>query len=278
MPRGGGVPGGVDLKERYLDLVEAVVTGTVIEDPPIVTPYYRGIVSAVLTEMYRKEIEAPDHALGYNPRMRETGRDWPSRAFTMVGRARLRNFRYCIETALTDGIAGDILEAGVWRGGACIFARAVLAAHGVTDRRVIVADSFAGLPPPDLERYPQDAGSTLHEEPDLAVSVHAVRENFARMGLLDDQVAFVPGYFRDTMPGLATGGPIAVLRLDGDMYESTIDPLRYLYDLVPPGGFLIVDDYGIAPACRQAVADFFGARGGGPALHDIDGIGAWLRK
>lgn len=254
------------------------MTGTVIEDPPIVTPYYRGIVSAVLTDMYRTEIEAPDHALGYNPRMRETGRDWPSRAFTMIGHARLRNFRTCIETVLRERIPGDILEAGVWRGGACILARAVLAAHAVADRRVILADSFAGLPPPDLERYPQDAGSTLHEELDLAVSVDAVRGNFARMGLLDDQVVFVPGYFRDTAPRLAAGPPIAVLRLDGDMYESTIDPLTHLYDRVPQGGFLIIDDWGIAPACRAAVTDFFAARGEPLAMTDIDGIGAFLRK
>jgi len=96
---------------------------------------------------------------------------------------------------------------------------------------VILADSFAGLPPPDPDRYPADAGSVFHEYPDLAVPLDEVRRNFARFGLLDEQVMFIPGLFKDTLPK-APVDRLAVLRLDGDMYESTIQALDSLYDKV----------------------------------------------
>src|SRR5438132_2136885 len=88
----------------------------------------------------------------------------------------------------TKEIPGDFIETGVWRGGCCILMRGILAANGVTDRRVYVADSFAGLPPPDAERYAADAGDPHHTFKELSISIEQVRENFARYGLLDDQV------------------------------------------------------------------------------------------
>ena len=141
---------------------------------------------------------------------------------TMVGRRRLHNFRALIEQAIEDGVPGDILEAGVWRGGASILARAVLAPHGVSDRRIIVADSFEGLPAPSGE-FPADAGADFHTHAELAVSLEEVQANFDRFGLLDEQVIFLKGWFRDTM-SLVDAEALAVLRLDGDMYESTIGP------------------------------------------------------
>ena len=82
-----------------------------------------------------------------------------------------------------------------------------------------------------------------------------VKENFQRYGLLDEQVRFVKGWFRDTLPHVPIER-LAVLRLDGDLYESTIQALDGLYHKLSPGGFVIVDDYGNVPACRQAVNDF----------------------
>jgi hypothetical protein len=154
--------------------------------------------------------------------------------------------------------------------------RALLALHGVTDRQVVLADSFQGLPPPSGD-YPFDAGSDLHEKPELAVSLDTVRANFEAVGLLDGQVAFVPGWFSETMPTLELDA-IAVLRLDGDMYESTIDPLRYLYDRVSPGGWVIVDDYYLINGCQRAVHDFLDARGLDVAIERIDLVGAYFRK
>ena len=78
--------------------------------------------------------------------VRVEGRDWPARAHTMIGLKRLANVRECVERVLADNVPGDLIETGVWRGGTTIFMRAILKVHGVTDRLVWVADSFAGLP------------------------------------------------------------------------------------------------------------------------------------
>jgi Macrocin-O-methyltransferase (TylF) len=117
--------------------------------------------------------------------VRAEGIDWPARAHTMVGLKRLANVQECVENVIADGVAGDLIETGAWRGGTTIFMRAILKAHGVTDRTVWVADSFAGLPPPDTVHFPHDRGDTLHQFPQLGVTLERVRDNFRRYGLLD---------------------------------------------------------------------------------------------
>ena len=166
---------------------------------------------------------------------------------TMIGRKRLDNIQQLMEQVIADGIPGDVIETGVWRGGATIFMRGVLAAHGVTNRTVWVADSFAGLPPPTA---PQDAGFDFSAEvaPILAISQQEVEALFARYDLLDEQVKFLPGRFRDTLPS-APIQRLALMRLDGDLYESTMDALVNLYSKLSPGGYVIVDDYGDFPPC-----------------------------
>jgi hypothetical protein len=206
--------------------------------------------------------------------VREEGRDWPAEAETMIGLRRLDNLEQCIQTVLEAGVPGDLIETGVWRGGATILMRAVLKAWGDTERTVWVADSFAGLPHPDAETYPADAKSSFWEYSELAVSEDEVRANFVRYGLLDDQVCFLKGWFRDTLP-IAPIERLAVLRLDGDMYESTIVALRALFPKVSPGGFVIVDDYGAVPACRKAVDDFRTENGIVEPLVTIDWTGAY---
>ncbi len=214
---------------------------------------------------------------GVDERARAEGRDWPARAHAMIGLKRLANIRTCVEAVLDAGIPGDLIETGVWRGGATIFMRAILKARGVTDRAVWVCDSFRGLPPPDTERYPHDEGITLHRFPQLAVSLERVQENFGRYGLLDGQVRFLKGWFRDTLP-TAPIERLAVLRLDGDLYESTIQALDSLYDKLSVGGFVIVDDYGNVPACRQAVCDFRTKRGITDPIQTIDWGGVYWRR
>lgn len=259
--------------DAYLDLLELVLTGSLIEDPPIITDgyrdIYRGIHEALQSEPDEKKI---GH---YNSGMREHGLDWPTTGFTMVGRKRLRNFRTLIADVVELGVPGDILETGVWRGGASIMARGVLRALGDTSRRVIVADSFEGLPPPSAD-FVQDAASDLHEHAELAVSLETVQANFAKFDLLDDQVVFLKGWFRDTMP-TAPVERLAIMRLDGDMYESTIDPLTHLYDKLSPGGWVIVDDYFLEP-CKAAVTDFLAARKLEPDIQKIDGMGVYFQK
>ena len=238
---------------RYLDLLENALTGQLVQDAPI-SPWSKG----------------------FDPEIRMLGRDWPGTAPTMIGGARMRNIRVLAERVLDAGIPGDFLEAGVWRGGACILMRGILAAYGVQDRTVWVADSFAGLPPPDPDAYPADAGDRHHTFQELAVPLEEVRANFERYGLLDDQVQFLKGWFADTLPG-APIERLAILRLDGDMYSSTMQTLDALYAKVVPGGFVIVDDY-ILAGCRQAVHDFRDRHGITDEIEDIDGAGAFWRK
>jgi len=206
----------------------------------------------------------------FDPGLRAEGRDAPCFGYTMIGLRRLANIRHCVEDVLARSVPGDLAEAGVWRGGAAIFMRALLAVHGVTDRTVWVADSFRGLPAP---ASPQD-GDDFSQHAYLRADRRQVMANFQRFGLLDGQVRFLEGWFKDTLP-TAPIERLAVLRLDGDLYSSTLETLRSLYDRVSPGGYVIVDDYHAYEYCRRAVTDFLRERGLAPALTTIDWAGVY---
>jgi len=237
----------------YLNLVKDCVSNMIYQD----------------TDILRKS--------PFNDQLRREGRDWPSHGHTMIGLARLDNIQFCIENILASRTPGDVIEAGVWRGGATIFMRAILKAYNITNRCVWVADSFQGLPCPDISRYPQDEGALFHEYDDLAVSLEEVQDNFRRYGLLDKQVKFLKGWFRESLAS-APINTLSVIRLDGDMYESTMTSLVALYPKLAPGGFLIVDDYSI-PSCRQAVQDYRTANCITEPITAIDWTGVyWQRK
>jgi glycosyltransferase involved in cell wall biosynthesis/SAM-dependent methyltransferase len=253
---------GSDMKEArrmpadlYIDLMIRILTNTIYQDPSML----------------------PGQPRVHDPAMRDTGQDWPSQAHTMAGTARLRNLAELVGRTLSEGIPGDYIETGVWRGGCCILMRAVLAAQGEAGRKVYVADSFAGLPPPRPDLYPHDAGDLHHTRPELAVGLAEVKENFARYGLLDEQVIFVQGLFHETLPRL-TGRSFALLRLDGDMYESTMVALEALYPALSPGGFVIIDDFNAVPGCRQAVEDFRTRNGIDAPLVPVDWTAVWWQK
>jgi hypothetical protein len=240
---------------------------------------YFELMKASLTRMLFMNDE-PGRDLYELARQREVrmiGKDWPQDAETMIGMLRLDCIQECVETVLREQVPGDFLEAGVWRGGATIFMKSILAAYGVDDRRVWVADSFRGLPPPDEVNFPQDIPEDLSSFDELAVSQDQVKANFARYDLLDDQVRFLEGWFKDTLP-TAPVDALAVLRLDGDYYESTIQILESLYHKVSPGGFVIVDDYGCIEACRQAVTDFRTANGIEEPIVKVDWTGVYWRR
>ncbi|MGA2660264.1 MAG: TylF/MycF family methyltransferase [Verrucomicrobiota bacterium] len=210
-------------------------------------------------------------------RIRREGGAWPRMAHTMIGFKRLSNLQFCVEDVIERRVPGDLIETGVWRGGACIFMRAILKVHGVADRRVWVADSFEGLPRPSAGKYPADAGLRLHTAKALAVSVDEVKANFKEYGLLDEQVRFLKGWFRDSLPA-APIERLAVLRLDGDMYESTMDALVNLYPRLCAGGYVIVDDYGAVPSCRLAIEDFRREHGITEPLRQIDWSGVYWQR
>ncbi len=180
-------------------------------------------------------------------------------AHTLIGLERLEHIHQCMQAIHAQGIAGDLLQAGCWRGGAAIFLRGVLEAFGDGQRTVWVADSFAGLPVSGAAAdhgYEMDSGVL----PFLSVPLAEVRQNFHRYGLLDEQVGFIPGWFRDSLAD-QPAGPLALLHVDADLYESTRQVLDHCHDRVASGGFVIVDDYGTLPPCREAVDEFISRRG-----------------
>lgn len=242
----------------------------------------RSLVNWIYRDIERKELfRIGDYALVkhpvFDPELRRIGRDFSIQAHTLVGFKRLENIEHCVQTVVSEGIPGDLIETGVWRGGSCVFMRGLLEALGDEERVVWVADSFEGLPKPNDRQYPDDKGNKLYQMDVLAVPVESVKEVFERYGLLDDRVRFLKGWFRDTLPG-APIDRLAVLRLDGDMYESTMDVLTALYDKLSPGGFIIIDDYGAYAACRKAVHDFREERGISEEILEIDWTGVYWRK
>jgi len=249
------------------------------ETSPDAVSLYLDLLEKVVCNWIYGDASHPSYGdTKFDPARREIGRDLPVQAHSMIGLRRLRHLRCAVEAVIDEDISGDFLEAGVWRGGACILMKGVLAARGVNDRRVYVADSFQGLPPPD-ERFQKDL-ATLHDffkRPELAASLESVRANFEKYGLLDDRVVFVEGLFKDTLPGLDVDR-LAVLRLDGDLYASTIDTLEALYDKVSPGGFVICDDYGAVLDARRAVLDFRASRKIEAPMTAIDSDGVFWRK
>jgi hypothetical protein len=172
---------------------------------------------------------------------------------SLLPRKTLENIEFSLRETEKNNIEGDFIECGVWRGGACIFAREVLKSLN-SKRKIYVADSFEGLPPPNPEKYPVDYGDTHYQINDLKVSLEDVKKNFERFRKLDDDVVFLKGWFKDTLPNCNIK-KISVLRLDGDMYESTIDSLENLYPKLSVGGYCIIDDYGHKGA-KAAVDDY----------------------
>lgn len=176
---------------------------------------------------------------------------------TMVDRETVDHLQACAELVLREGVPGDLMEAGVWKGGLTVLMRGVLQAQGVVDRTVWVADSFAGLPQPDPQRALNDAVWHFLMEPvhRLRVGQEQVEETFRKHGLLDEQVRFLPGWFADTLP-VAPIERLALLRLDGDWYDSTRCALEVLYPRLSPGGIIEIDDYGLPLGARRAVDEY----------------------
>lgn len=177
-----------------------------------------------------------------------------SNSLTLIRNDGLTNIENLLRIVEFEGVVGDFVETGVWKGGAVIFAKYIINKLGLNSK-VYVCDSFRGLPKPN-PKYTADKGDIHHTVSHLNIPKSVVEDNFKRYDLLDDNVVFVEGWFSDTMPELKKQiDKISILRLDGDMYESTIVVLENLYDLVSDGGYIIIDDFSLDGA-RQATIDF----------------------
>lgn len=197
----------------YIDLLQNSVSGYIYKE---FGPYNRSARACVMRD---------------EPMDFEGGNVHMTVGHSMIGFIRLRNIRDCIKEVIKDNIPGDFYELGVWRGGACIFARGVLNALGHPHRTVHVFDAFE-----NIRNY---GGKSSY----LSVSESQVRSNFDKYGLTNN-VVFHKGLFKDTVPQFRSkvAAPVAILRIDGNFYDSYQDALYAFYDKVPVGGFVIFDD------------------------------------
>lgn len=269
---------GVNSSDRYLELLKKTLSASVYDESSwsVLRPENKGrskIKNAFIRLLRRRSIllvkENP-----FNLSKRDGGEDRPEFGYTMIGTKRLSNIQFCIEDILKHNVEGDFVECGVWRGGASIFARAALDAYGGSKRTVWLADSFEGMPARTAEDMsdPDHTGDGYHP-----VSVEQVKANFARFDLLGDRVRIIKGWFSDTLPN-APIGKIAILRLDGDYYSSTMDALNALYDKVTNGGYIIIDDYNAFKSCKTAITEFCNKRQINPTLQEIDNLAVFWKK
>jgi O-methyltransferase len=265
------------VRDLYLDLLKRSLTNWIHGHEEFILVEPTPIRKILAKQVYPKGTSLVK-VQRFDEQKRMVGQDWPTPllAHTMIGMKRLDNLQMCIEQVIADNVPGDFIETGVWKGGSTIFMRGALKAFDDATRRVWVADSFQGLPPPNTSLYPDDAGDIHFTIDSLKISLEQVKENFAAYGLLDDRVVFLKGWFSETLPS-APIDQLSVLRLDGDMYESTMDALNNLYSKLTVGGYIIIDDYCIQ-SCMKAVADFRRRMSIFEPIVDIDGTGVFWRR
>ena len=252
-----------ELRLAYLDLLKLCLCDLAGTRTTSVTRTFDGDVMS-------RELE------GDLLRFRAAGMDWPLHGLTMVGLARLDDLQQCVETVVRDGVPGDLIEAGSWRGGASILIRATLDSLGADERTLWVADSFQGFPPVESPGESYDLRVDLAGVDYLSAPLEEVQASFARFGL-EQRVRFVPGFFEHTLPPLRERR-WALVRLDGDTYEATQLSLETLYPGLVAGGYLIVDDYLQIDPCHRAVDEFRLEHGVTEPIEPIDWSGARWRK
>ena len=244
---------------QYLDLLQMVLTNTIFNEEPSLDG---------------------DKGIGYMANF--ANHYINSNAISLMPLARFRNIEECILNIAENNIEGDLIETGVWRGGAVIYMKAILNILNLADRKIWVADSFEGLPVPNPEKFPLEskahpAISRIYNN--FEAGLEEVKSNFMRFNLLDDQILWLKGWFSETLP-TAPIDKLSLLRLDGDYYESTMDALLNLYDKVSQGGFIIVDDYGEDSwtNCRKAIDDFRKSRNIISPLIQVDSACVYWKK
>lgn len=280
--------------KAYLHLLALMITGLPLNCP------LGGAFSTIGSAKFRRCANSMLIGRGYNG-------GGPPHSIAMAGFARLASVAAMISQIKLKGLKGGYLEAGVWKGGVTVLAAAALQVHALGERAVYLCDSFEGLPAPRNGSARPDEGyySRGAYKKKLSIGEEKAMASFARFGVPTDSVVTVKGFFVQSLPALreqllARKERLAILRLDGDMYDSTVDTLYNLYDLLEVGGFAVVDDFGWyhganmrlrGPAskgkskslygCKDAVMDFralHGIEDDEHAMHNIDGTGAWWVK
>ena len=272
-----------DLSQKYADLLKSTLCASLYEESAwriVEGPVRQNVSASLLSRLLARSKHAIlsflrahnlilVRTIPFDEASRDIGADWPLFGFTMTGRRRLDVLHKCIDDILEKDIPGDLMETGVWRGGSVIFMRALLSARNDDKRVVWCADSFEGMPAPKDPDIAISGTADFSDREYLNVSLEQVQKNFARFGLLDDKVRFLKGWFGETLP-TAPIKQLSLLRLDGDLYESTRDALVNLYHKVSPGGYIIVDDYRSWSGCRAAVDEFRKQHGISEPMEEID--------
>jgi hypothetical protein len=250
-----------------LEFIKRVLTDTV-DDTQICENFFT-------KNEYPSEEEINNILLKPIDPIRLVGGDWPppAMAHTMIGIKRLDNLQECLDNVRINNLSGDIIETGVWRGGASIFAKLYCDFYGL-NKKIFVADSFIGLPPPEHE---EDAGDNHHTIDSLRISLSQVQDNFKLYNALDTNVIFLEGWFSDTLPNNNQIQELCLLRMDGDMYKSTMDVFDSCYDKVVSGGQIIIDDFCIVN-CQKAVNKFREENNIIESITRIDQCGIWWVK
>jgi Macrocin-O-methyltransferase (TylF) len=195
------------------------------------------------------------------------------RFHTMCSNARLRGLYDGVRHVVHHDVPGDLVECGCARGGSAAL-MALTLRHLGSSREIWLFDTFAGLPAPTLDDPDYEIADLFTG--DCLGTVEEVKALFDRLQLAAG-VHFVKGLFQDTLP-VTRVGPIALLHIDGDWYESVKTCLENLYDRVTPGGIIQFDDYGYWKGARKAVDEFLKARGIRAPLRKLDYSGRSLLK
>jgi hypothetical protein len=272
------------LREYYLNIIENLILSKL--DKFNYSPLnYNNNIFKNLIKFFLKLIISKKNQIVIKSKLNdyeiENGLVRSTNSFSMVGTKRLRNIKFLLEELFKNNIDGDLIEAGIWKGGVLIYMRACLLAYGV-DKKVYGADSFEGLPPIDDINYPSDKiyRKILKKGNDkgLIVTENEVIDNLDKFGFNDKNTILLKGWFDQTLKDERIK-KICLLRIDGDMYKSTYEALNLLYKKVVKGGYIIVDDYGLkSGSCKQAVDDFRLKQNITSDLINIDWSGVFWKK
>ena len=243
------------------------------------------LLNSIAHKMGYAVVEAGDHCT-YDLEQEARQHIDAVRSHTMVVYEKLVTLYQQAVFCERQGLAGSFVECGTWKGGAVGLMALANLAHGQTRRDLHLFDSFAGIPEPNAAvdgesavRFAREAGGKADGQ--LVALKNAYRETgtlAANKELLEERIGYPKthlhyheGWFQDTLPQTAAElGDIAILRLDGDWYDSTRVCLQHLYDKVVRGGFIIIDDYGCYAGCKKAVDEYMQENAINAYLHHID--------
>ncbi len=208
--------------------------------------------------------------------------------YTMTSPERVAALVEAVRYVVANDIPGDFVECGVWRGGSSMAAAMALRELGDESREVWLYDTYEGMSAPtdeDVDIAGQSADKKFMQRQLTEDSsewcrspIDDVRRNLHSTGYPAEKLHFIKGKVQDTIPGQMPAGPVAILRLDTDWYESTRHEMTHLYPLLVKRGVLILDDYGYWQGARQAVDEYFSAHNLRPFLGRVDFAGRIILK